>query len=169
MRVKPDLSSLAMAAEVRARGTHYALKLKANNAPLFNCALAALATAEADGTPRTNAPDPARLTSRPRTAEHVCGFLRVIARLNQERDSDHDARSSCPRSVRIQLELTSTLLASRSGRAEAGGCHRGPHRVRLDLSVRQRLTVGVADDVAARDLVGAPGWRKAACSHVSDG
>jgi len=35
----------AMAAEVRARGAHYALKLKANNAPLFNCALAELQAA----------------------------------------------------------------------------------------------------------------------------
>ncbi len=40
----------AMAAEVRARGAHYALKLKANNAPLFNCALAAFAAADAGGT-----------------------------------------------------------------------------------------------------------------------
>jgi predicted transposase YbfD/YdcC len=39
----------AMAAEVRARGAHYALKLKANNAPLFNCALAAFAAADAGG------------------------------------------------------------------------------------------------------------------------
>ena len=33
-----------------ARGAHYALKLKANNAPLFNCALAAFAAADAGGT-----------------------------------------------------------------------------------------------------------------------
>ena len=39
----------AMAAEVRARGAHYALKLKANNAPLFKCALAAFAAADAGG------------------------------------------------------------------------------------------------------------------------
>ncbi len=39
----------AMAAEVRARGAHYALKLKANNAPLFACTLAAFAAADAAG------------------------------------------------------------------------------------------------------------------------
>jgi predicted transposase YbfD/YdcC len=38
-----------MAAEVRARGAHYALKLKANHAPLFTCAQAAFATADANG------------------------------------------------------------------------------------------------------------------------
>jgi hypothetical protein len=37
----------AMAAEVRTRGARYALKLKANNAPLFNCALGAFAAADA--------------------------------------------------------------------------------------------------------------------------
>jgi predicted transposase YbfD/YdcC len=38
-----------MAAEVRATGAHYALKLKGNNAPLFACAQAAFATADAGG------------------------------------------------------------------------------------------------------------------------
>jgi len=36
----------AMAAEVRKTGAHYALKLKANNAPLFKCAEAAFAVAD---------------------------------------------------------------------------------------------------------------------------
>jgi predicted transposase YbfD/YdcC len=39
-----------MAAGVRATGAHYALKLKANNAPLFTCAQAAFAAADAKGT-----------------------------------------------------------------------------------------------------------------------
>jgi predicted transposase YbfD/YdcC len=39
----------AMAAQVRATGAHYALKLKANNAPLFACAQAAFAAADASG------------------------------------------------------------------------------------------------------------------------
>ena len=39
----------AMAAGVRATGAHYALKLKANNAPLFACTQAAFATADAGG------------------------------------------------------------------------------------------------------------------------
>ncbi len=39
----------AMAAEVRATGAHYALKLKANNAPLFACVEAAFAVADAGG------------------------------------------------------------------------------------------------------------------------
>jgi predicted transposase YbfD/YdcC len=39
----------AMAAGVRASGAHYALKLKANNAPLFACTQAAFATADAGG------------------------------------------------------------------------------------------------------------------------
>jgi predicted transposase YbfD/YdcC len=39
----------AMAAGVRATGAHYALKLKANNAPLFTCVQAAFATADAGG------------------------------------------------------------------------------------------------------------------------
>lgn len=38
-----------MAAQVRERGAHYALKLKANHAPLFTCAEAAFAAAEAKG------------------------------------------------------------------------------------------------------------------------
>jgi predicted transposase YbfD/YdcC len=38
-----------MAAQVRATGAHYALKLKANHAPLFLCAEAAFATADANG------------------------------------------------------------------------------------------------------------------------
>jgi predicted transposase YbfD/YdcC len=38
-----------MAAEVRATGAHYALKLKANHAPLFACALRAFAAADATG------------------------------------------------------------------------------------------------------------------------
>jgi predicted transposase YbfD/YdcC len=38
-----------MAAQVRATGAHYALKLKANHAPLFLCAEAAFATADAKG------------------------------------------------------------------------------------------------------------------------
>src|ERR1700722_6403938 len=37
----------AMAAEVRATGAHYALKLKANNAPMFTCVQAAFATPDA--------------------------------------------------------------------------------------------------------------------------
>lgn len=39
----------AMAAEVRATGAHYALKLKANNAPLFACVEAAFSLADAGG------------------------------------------------------------------------------------------------------------------------
>lgn len=39
-----------MAAEVRATGAHYALKLKSNHAPLFACVQTAFATAERDGT-----------------------------------------------------------------------------------------------------------------------
>jgi predicted transposase YbfD/YdcC len=39
----------AMAAEVRATGAHYALKLKGNNAPLFACVEAAFAAADAGG------------------------------------------------------------------------------------------------------------------------
>jgi predicted transposase YbfD/YdcC len=39
----------AMASEVRATGAHYALKLKANNAPLFVCVEAAFAVADAGG------------------------------------------------------------------------------------------------------------------------
>jgi predicted transposase YbfD/YdcC len=39
----------AMATEVRATGAHYALKLKANNAPLFLCVEAAFAAADAGG------------------------------------------------------------------------------------------------------------------------
>src|SRR5262252_3235474 len=39
-----------MAAEVRATGAHYALKLKSNHAPLFTCAETAFATAARDGT-----------------------------------------------------------------------------------------------------------------------
>ena len=39
----------AMATEVRATGAHYALKLKANNAPLFVCVEAAFAVADAGG------------------------------------------------------------------------------------------------------------------------
>ena len=39
----------AMAAEVRATGAHYALKLKANNAPLFVCVEAAFGVADAGG------------------------------------------------------------------------------------------------------------------------
>ena len=39
-----------MAAAVRARGAHYALKLKRNHAPLFTCAEQAFATADAAGT-----------------------------------------------------------------------------------------------------------------------
>jgi DDE_Tnp_1-associated len=38
-----------MAKEVRARGAHYALKLKANHGPLFACALRAFAAADAGG------------------------------------------------------------------------------------------------------------------------
>jgi predicted transposase YbfD/YdcC len=38
-----------MAAQVRATGAHYALKLKANYAPLFLCAQAAFATADVNG------------------------------------------------------------------------------------------------------------------------
>ncbi len=38
-----------MAAAIRERGGHYALKLKANNAPLFSCANRAFARAEAKG------------------------------------------------------------------------------------------------------------------------
>jgi predicted transposase YbfD/YdcC len=38
-----------MAAQVRERGAHYALKLKANHAPLFACAQAAFAAADAKG------------------------------------------------------------------------------------------------------------------------
>lgn len=38
-----------MAKEVRARGGHYALKLKANHGPLFACALRAFAAADAGG------------------------------------------------------------------------------------------------------------------------
>jgi predicted transposase YbfD/YdcC len=38
-----------MAAQVRATGAHYALKLKANYAPLFHCAQAAFAAADANG------------------------------------------------------------------------------------------------------------------------
>jgi predicted transposase YbfD/YdcC len=38
-----------MAAQVRATGAHYALKLKANNAPLFLCAQTAFAAADANG------------------------------------------------------------------------------------------------------------------------
>jgi predicted transposase YbfD/YdcC len=38
-----------MAKEVRERKAHYAFKLKANHAPLFNCALAAFAAAETSG------------------------------------------------------------------------------------------------------------------------
>jgi predicted transposase YbfD/YdcC len=38
-----------MAAEVRATGAHYALKLKANNAPLFACVEAAFSLADAGG------------------------------------------------------------------------------------------------------------------------
>jgi predicted transposase YbfD/YdcC len=38
-----------MAAEVRQRGAHYALKLKANHGPLFACAQAAFAAADANG------------------------------------------------------------------------------------------------------------------------
>lgn len=41
----------AMAAALVERGADYALKLKANNAPLFNCAVAAFAKAEAGGHP----------------------------------------------------------------------------------------------------------------------
>ena len=40
-----------MAKEVRAQGTHYALKLKANNGPLFACALKAFAAAEGGDLP----------------------------------------------------------------------------------------------------------------------
>jgi len=40
-----------MAKEVRARGGHYALKLKANHGPLFACALRAFAAADAGGKP----------------------------------------------------------------------------------------------------------------------
>ena len=36
---------------------------------------------------------------------------------------------------------------------------------REGVDVRERLTVGVADDVAAGDLVGAPGRREAAGRH----
>jgi predicted transposase YbfD/YdcC len=39
----------AMAAAVRATGAHYALKLKANNAPLFACVEAAFSVADAGG------------------------------------------------------------------------------------------------------------------------
>lgn len=39
-----------MAAEVRERGAHYALKLKANHGPLFACAQQAFAVADAKGT-----------------------------------------------------------------------------------------------------------------------
>ena len=39
-----------MATAVRERGAHYALKLKANHAPLFTCAQAAFAAADAAGT-----------------------------------------------------------------------------------------------------------------------
>ena len=39
-----------MAAQVRERGAHYALKLKANHGPLFACAQAAFAAADAKGT-----------------------------------------------------------------------------------------------------------------------
>jgi predicted transposase YbfD/YdcC len=39
----------AMAAEVRATGAHYALKLKGNNAPLFACVEAAFSAADAGG------------------------------------------------------------------------------------------------------------------------
>lgn len=39
-----------MATEVRERGAHYALKLKANHGPLFACALQAFAAADAEGT-----------------------------------------------------------------------------------------------------------------------
>jgi predicted transposase YbfD/YdcC len=39
----------AMAAEVRKTGAHYALKLKANNAPLFTCVQAAFAIADKSG------------------------------------------------------------------------------------------------------------------------
>jgi predicted transposase YbfD/YdcC len=39
----------AMASEVRATGAHYALKLKANNAPLFACVEAAFSLADAGG------------------------------------------------------------------------------------------------------------------------
>ena len=38
-----------MAKQVRARGAHYALKLKANHGPLFACALRAFAAADASG------------------------------------------------------------------------------------------------------------------------
>jgi predicted transposase YbfD/YdcC len=38
-----------MAAEVRATGAHYALKLKGNHAPLFTCVETAFATADRDG------------------------------------------------------------------------------------------------------------------------
>jgi predicted transposase YbfD/YdcC len=38
-----------MAKEVRERGAHYAIKLKANHGPLFACAQAAFAAADADG------------------------------------------------------------------------------------------------------------------------
>jgi predicted transposase YbfD/YdcC len=38
-----------MAAEVRATGAHYALKLKSNHAPLFTCVTTAFAAAERDG------------------------------------------------------------------------------------------------------------------------
>ena len=38
-----------MAKEVRARGGHYALKLKANHGPLFACAIKAFAAADASG------------------------------------------------------------------------------------------------------------------------
>jgi len=38
-----------MAAEVRERGAHYAIKLKANHGPLFACAQAAFAAADANG------------------------------------------------------------------------------------------------------------------------
>jgi predicted transposase YbfD/YdcC len=38
-----------MAADIRAKGGHYALKLKGNNAPLFGCANRAFAKAEAKG------------------------------------------------------------------------------------------------------------------------
>jgi predicted transposase YbfD/YdcC len=40
-----------MAKEVRARGAHYALKLKANNGPLFACALKAFAAADGGDLP----------------------------------------------------------------------------------------------------------------------
>src|SRR3979409_2455839 len=38
-----------MAKEVRERGAHYAIKLKANHGPLFACAQAAFAAADAKG------------------------------------------------------------------------------------------------------------------------